>query len=221
MGSLLRCSWNSLRRSRFLLVPYESLVKSAEKSDGINRGTPASTAALTRLVCSPTITSLSPDTAETTQDPPLHEFASSAISLKSTSVTVTRCSRNLGISGLMHPVLTMPFTVAPFSRRWYAILRPSEPVMPAMMMVLLSGLVIFNLSFLHLNTLNHHLTTSSSYHLLSPPHHLTNSPPSSCGFDKNYSKYIHDSQFKRIYVINNLGSSITDHLVIINFRTNI
>ena len=61
---------NSSRKFRLRLAPLGTRLKSTAKSDGMNFGTPARTAASRAMVCASTILLRSPDNAETTVSAP-------------------------------------------------------------------------------------------------------------------------------------------------------
>src|SRR5208283_3105195 len=127
--------WKSRRRSRLRFSPGGNLVKSIEKSDGMNRGTPALIAASSRTVCVPPITSRNPCSADTTHDAPKHAGATSEAPLQSTWAIVTPSSRSCSTLAGAALDRTSALTLAPRSSKALAMRRPRLPVAPATTMV--------------------------------------------------------------------------------------
>ena len=101
----------------------------------MKRGTPAATAASSSTDCVWTITSLSPDSAETTQDAPRQVSVNSGALYSPTWQMAAPCCRNPSTLPRSQSGRTIALTLPPRSRIALAMRPPKSPVAPATAMI--------------------------------------------------------------------------------------
>ena len=115
--------------SRLRLSPGRVLVKSAEQSDGMKRGTPAQAPSSTP--CRSMMTSCSPLSAETTHAASSHPLATEPASATSAGATIAPIPVSRSVWPADASRRTSVRTAAPRATRAFAIRAPKSPAAPA------------------------------------------------------------------------------------------